>query len=347
MIKKTVTWHSGSTVFHSGVGMKALNEALKRQHHVMIVDETVLKLHGHRLPPIQAIPIVSSEVGKSLETVQNIYRQLTDMKADRNTLIWCVGGGVTTDIGAFSASTYMRGLPFILVPTTLLCQVDAAIGGKSGVNFMGFKNLVGNFAHPTDVVLDFDFLQTLPDEEVRNGIAEMIKHACISDIDYFEKFETFDELPQQLKSGQRAALSLIEKSISIKTEIVLQDEREEGTRKLLNFGHTFGHGVEALTKMPHGQAVAIGMVMSARLSEYLGLLRQTEVNRLLRLLSNFGLPVSLSIPIDEISEMLWHDKKKNANEIDMVVLTEIGKSKLLPLSIRQLKEFLHDLRKYQ
>jgi len=335
-------------MFHSDAGMNTLKALALGRQQVMIVDEKVLRLHEHRLAPVQAIAIAASERKKTLETVRGIYSQLTKMKADRNTLIWCVGGGITTDVAGFAASTYMRGLAFILVPTTLLGQVDASIGGKCGVNFNGLKNLVGSFAHPTDVVLDHNFLQTLPDEEMRNGIAEMIKHACIVDNKLFERFETLDDLSSQLKSGQKEALSLIDQSISIKINIVIQDEREGDKRKLLNFGHTFGHAIEAATGISHGCAISIGMVMAARLSEELGLINCSEADRLIRLLTRYGLPVTL--PIDEndrISEVLWHDKKKNDNQIDMVLLTEIGKAQIIPLSIQRLREFLHDLRKYK
>jgi 3-dehydroquinate synthase len=334
-------------MFHSDAGMNTLKALATGRHQVMIVDEKVLQLHEHRLPPVQAITIDASEGKKTLETVRGIYSKLTDMKADRNTLIWCVGGGITTDVAGFAASTYMRGLAFILVPTTLLGQVDASIGGKCGVNFSGLKNLVGSFAHPTDVVLDHNFLQTLPDEEMRNGIAEMIKHACIVDNKLFERFETLDDLSSQLKSGQKEALSLIDQSIAIKINIVIQDEREGDKRKLLNFGHTFGHAIEAASGISHGCAISIGMVMAARLSEELGLMKCSETDRLIRLLTRYGLPVTLPIEIDRISEVLWHDKKKNDNQIDMVLLTEIGKAQMIPLSIQRLREFLHDLRKYK
>ncbi|NOY23868.1 MAG: 3-dehydroquinate synthase [Acidobacteria bacterium] len=347
MNEKTVSWQSGSTAFHLGAKMESLKALAKGHHQVMIVDETVLRLHGHRLPRIPVIPVVSNETEKSLETARKIYNQLTDMKADRNTLIWCVGGGITTDIGGFSASTYMRGLPFILVPTTLLGQVDAAIGGKCGVNFKGFKNLVGTFSHPTDVVVDYEFLKTLPEEEFRNGLAEMVKHACIADKTLFERLESLYELPKQLKSRQKEALSLIEQSIPIKINIVVQDEREGGRRKLLNFGHTFGHAIEATTGIPHGHAVSIGMVMAAQLSVELDMLEDTETDRLIRLLSRYNLPVKLPVLPELLQKALWHDKKKNNDLIDMVVLTEIGKAELTPISIQKLKEFLYDLRQYQ
>ena len=140
---------------------------------------------------------------------------------------------------------------------------------------------------------------------------------------------------------------MIEQSISIKISIVIRDEREGGKRKLLNFGHTFGHAIEAAIGIPHGYAISIGMVMAARLSEELGLMRRSETDRLIRLLTRYGLPVSLPIETDKISDALWHDKKKNDNQIDMVLLTEIGKAQVVPLSIQRIREFLHDLRKYQ
>lgn len=344
--EKSVSWQTGKTLLHLGANIATAGRLSRGRKQVMIADENVIRLYGHRLPEMPLIAIVGTETEKTLETVFSVYKQLTEFKSDRATLVWCVGGGITTDIGAYAASTYMRGLPFILVPTTLLAQVDASIGGKCGVNFDGYKNLVGTFSHPEEIVVDYSFLQTLPDRELKNGFGEMIKHACIADYSLFKELESRDNLADQLQKGQKDALSLIEQSISIKIKIVSRDEREGGQRKLLNFGHTFAHAIEAETGIPHGQAVSIGMVMAIHLSVELGMLKKGNDGRLIHLLTQYGLPVTLPVSPERLIHALWHDKKKHGEEIDMVLLSEIGRAELVPVSIKRLKEFLSDLRQH-
>ncbi len=309
----------------------------------MIVDETVYRLHKKSLPEMPTIQISATEANKSLKTVRNIYEKLTEFKVDRKTLIWCVGGGITTDIGAFVAATYMRGLPFILVPTTLLASVDAAVGGKCGVNFDGFKNLVGTFAHPTEVIFNQEFLTTLQEKEIQNGISEIIKHACIADRNLFCYLESHPDLPGEVKEGKGEIISLIEDSVSIKIDIVMNDERETGKRKLLNFGHTLGHAIETVTGIPHGSAVSIGMAAASYFSVKLDLLKEKDANRIVSLLRRFSLPVKIPVSPKMLVNALWHDKKKDNVDIEMVFLSEIGSPKQIPIPIRQLEIFLNDL----
>ncbi len=343
MREKTISWNWHKMKIHFCVEIEDLElESGKQQ--LMIVDKKVFQLHQHRLPHIPAIQITADEKQKTMETINFIYNQFTEMNVDRNTFIWCIGGGITTDTAAFAASTYMRGMPFVLVPTTLLGQVDAAIGGKCGVNFRGFKNLIGSFSHPRNLILDYRFLRTLPDREIRNGIAEIIKHASIRDKVLFEQLESFDGFLNKFKLAELECVSLIEKSISIKLDIVMQDERESGERKLLNFGHTFGHAIEAVSALSHGEAVAIGMVLAGRLSEKMGLLTKNETARIIRLLSRYGLPSENPVLPEALFVPLWHDKKKDGDQIELVLLNGIGKAVRRQISIRQLENFLYDLR---
>ncbi|NOZ12818.1 MAG: 3-dehydroquinate synthase [Acidobacteria bacterium] len=343
MREKIISWKLHKTKIHFCAEIENLNfESGKQQ--LMIVDKSVLQLHRHRLPRIPAIPITADEKQKTMETVNFIYKRFTELNADRNTFVWCVGGGITTDTAAFATSTYMRGMPFALVPTTLLGQVDAAIGGKCGVNFKGFKNLIGTFSHPENLVLDYHFLQTLPDREIRNGIAEIIKHAAIRDTLLFEQLESFDGFLNKFKSAEPECAALIEKSISIKLDIVIQDEKEAGERKLLNFGHTFGHAIEAVSGLSHGESVAAGMVLAGRLSEKMGILTQNETERIIRLLSRYRLPVQNPVSPESLLAALWHDKKKNKDRIEVILLAGIGNAVRKFVPIRQLESFLHDLR---
>jgi 3-dehydroquinate synthase len=209
-----------------------------------------------------------------LETVTTIFNQLVDMEVDRSTLILGIGGGIVCDIAGFVASTYMRGTPFGFVSTTLLSQVDASVGGKNGVNFGGYKNMVGVFNQPEFVVCDMMLLKTLPFREIQCGFAEIIKHGAIADHRMLDFIENHRDAALDLES--RIVEHLVYRSVEIKAGVVTRDEREKGERRKLNFGHTFGHAIEKLTGIPHGEAVGIGMVMAAALSVKKGLLSPVD-----------------------------------------------------------------------
>ena len=276
---------------------------------VLIVDANVCRLHGSRLPDWPLIEIAAGEAAKTLATFERVARALVGQGVDRSALVVGVGGGVTCDLTGFVGSTLLRGLPFGLVPTTLLAQVDAAIGGKNGVNLDGLKNLVGTVTQPEFVLADHAVLATLPPREVGCGIAEAIKTAAVGDAALFALVET--SLDALLRCDQQAVARVVEGAVRTKTRLVAGDERDHGQRRLLNFGHTLGHAIERVFGTSHGEAVAAGMAAAGRISVRRGLLPAREGERLERLIARAGLPVSCpSGRWPDSVAAISHDKKR-------------------------------------
>lgn len=271
------------------------------------------------------------EQHKTLATVNQIFDRLLQQRHDRSTTICALGGGVIGDITGFAASCYRRGVNFLQLPTTLLAQVDASMGGKTGVNHPLGKNMIGSFYQPNAVLIATDTLNTLPDREFHAGIAEAIKYGLIMDADFFAWLET--NIAAVLAREPEALAYCITRSCQSKRDIVAQDEREHGIRAILNFGHTFGHALEAATKykvLLHGEAIAIGMVMAAKLSEREGLLDRGVSDRIENLLSYCQLPIRPpeSLSPNMILQYMAYDKKIMANRLRLVLLVGIGKSKI-------------------
>jgi 3-dehydroquinate synthase len=267
------------------------------------------------------------EESKSIQTVTSIYDKLVENEFDRNSGIVAVGGGVVGDVAGFAAATFMRGMRFVQVPTTLLAQVDSSIGGKTGVNLPAGKNLVGAFYQPTLVWTDVSTLKTLPEREMRSGLAEVIKYAIVADPALFYALEreirSFSEAPTD------ALIDIVSRCCSIKARIVEQDERDRGVRSILNYGHTAGHALETLTnyaQYTHGEAVALGMIVAARVSREIGVTDQTTVEKQERLISAAGLPTRIDHLADpqSIVRQLTKDKKRLAGHTRWVLLKTIG-----------------------
>lgn len=222
---------------------------------VAIVDSNVLRLHGPRLGDIEIIEAAPGEGNKTLGAIERVYRSLLELEADRSAFVVGIGGGIACDIAGFAASTYMRGLRFGFVPTTLLAMVDASVGGKNGVNFMGYKNIIGTIRQPEFCLCDFELLETLPESEMRNGLAEAVKSAAIGDAGFFSYLEGGwkDALSRKGSAVER----VVHDSLRVKIGIVEADETEKGERMKLNFGHTIGHAVEKAAGIPHGEAISI------------------------------------------------------------------------------------------
>jgi len=280
---------------------------------------------------VELYSIDSGEENKNLETVIKIYNWLSKLKAERRNLLIGVGGGVVGDLSGFIAATYLRGLYFGLVPTTLLAMVDSSIGGKVAVDLENGKNLVGAFYQPKFVLNDIETLDTLPKREFISGWAEVIKHALIFDLTLFEHFE---KNYKNIKKGNKNTIELIRRSIELKANCVSGDEKEtKGHRILLNYGHTIAHALESLTgysKYLHGEAVSIGMMGAAYISESLGLISSEVVNRQKLLLGNFGLPIKIleKININLLLDIMQSDKKTVDNSINWVVLNNIGSASI-------------------
>lgn len=305
---------------------------------IIITDENVARLYQDQFPDCDVITIGLGEKIKTLITIENIYDQLIDLEADRTTFIMGVGGGIVGDITGFAASTYMRGLRFGFVPTTLLAQVDATVGGKNGVNFKGFKNMVGVFNQPQFVIVDIDVLKTLPPEEIACGLAEIVKHACIMDAAYFCEIENQCDAIARLDAA--VMHKLVYDSVVIKADVVNQDEKETGVRRKLNYGHTIGHALEKTLGISHGEAVGVGMVLAAEFSMQKGYISHQEVERIRSLLTRLHLPLEVDFDRQAVVDALGKDKKRESDNIKFVLLKEIGQAVIEDIAIEELRRWI-------
>lgn len=277
--------------------------------------------------PFEIIEIEQGEENKTIETCTAVWETLVEMNVDRKALLINVGGGMICDLGGFVASTYKRGIDFVNIPTSLLAMVDASVGTKTGVNLGGLKNMVGSFSQPQMVLIDTAFLETLPGNQMRSGLAEMFKHGLIADASYWNQLKNLSELTTE------DLLLLIYHSVSIKNEIVLQDPFEENVRKLLNFGHTLGHVIETyshsgkgIQPLLHGEAIAIGMILEAHISYKKNLLTKNsylEIKETLNLM--FESVVFTKNDIEICTHLLIHDKKNVNGVVQFTLLSDIGK----------------------
>jgi len=309
---------------------------------IVITDCNIQKHYGKYLEGYDVIEIGLGETNKNLATIDHIMGKLVEFEADRSSFIVGIGGGIVSDVAGFAASIYMRGLPFGFVTTTLLSQVDASVGGKNGVNYKGFKNMVGVFNQPEFVICDFDLLKTLDRQQFIGGFAEIIKHGAIKDFELFKYIEA--NCDKALNYDAPVLLRLVRDSVAIKAKVVEQDEREKGERRKLNFGHTFGHAIEKLTAISHGQAVAIGMYMAAQASVKKGLLSSTEAERLKQLIENMQLPVSIDIDKEALFQAMKKDKKREGGNVHLVLLESLGNACVVNISYNELEEIINDLR---
>ena len=286
----------------------------------ILVDENTKRNCLPKLPQLEnsiIIEVTSGEINKSISSCNYIWEQLSEHNFDRNSLLINLGGGVIGDMGGFCASTYKRGIDFIQIPTTLLAMVDASVGGKLGVDFNGLKNQIGLFNNPESVLIFPEFLETLPENQLKSGYAEVVKHALISDNNLWEKIISvpFNEMNWE---------KIIETSINIKNKIVLSDPYEKGERKKLNFGHTFGHAIESYylekgTPILHGEAVLMGILLEVEIS----LVSQEQNNEIKNyILSNFSLPFTPKK--SDLLPFLMNDKKNKVGKINFSLLTKIG-----------------------
>lgn len=301
---------------------------------VIVTNTTVAPLYGERLRAaltsryrlVHTVVLPDGEAYKNWETLNQIFDALLDKACDRKTTLFALGGGVVGDMTGFAAASYMRGVPFVQVPTTLLSQVDSSVGGKTGINHPLGKNMIGAFYQPLRVVCDLSVLGTLPQRELSAGLAEVIKYGPLADLEFLDWIEA--HLDALLARDPEALGYAVQRSCEIKSWVVGQDERESGLRAILNFGHTFGHAIEAglgYGAWLHGEAVGCGMVMAADLSQRLGLVNAAFVDRLRRIVARAGLPVKaprldLQDNAGRYLELMRVDKKSHAGEIRFVVI---------------------------
>lgn len=321
---------------HLSAGLKSMGQDL-----ILLVDENVLSQHHDIFEAFRTITLPSGEIYKTLQTVENIYRELVKLEVDRSTMLVGVGGGLATDVAGFVASTFLRGVPFGFISTTLLGQVDASIGGKNGVNLDGYKNMVGDFRQPSFVWCDLSLLGTLAHREYVSGIAEVIKYGAIWDESFLAYLEKHME--QLLAQDMEVLEHVVAVSAAIKVEVVEKDERESDLRRILNFGHTLGHAIERHQKVLHGEAVGMGMILAAQLSNKLGFFPSAEVQRLQRIIASAGLPVDMTLDPEELFLNIRKDKKKSGEEIHFVLLDGPGKTIIKAIALNELKSIVHDL----
>ena len=318
---------------------------LKEEPELYVVyDENVAGVAGEvlkALPHAKAtIALKTSEELKTLETVQGLCRKLLESGASRNAFLLAVGGGITTDMTGFAAAIYKRGIRYANLPTTLLAQVDAAIGGKTGVNLDGYKNMLGAFRMPEYTFLCADVLQTLPPRELRAGLAELLKTFLIGDAEAYR---------QAVASGKSEVFpdgNLITKAAAIKADIVAQDPEEHGIRAKLNLGHTFGHAIEHEAQqrgddIHHGEAVAMGMILAARLSERIGLAQKGLEEKLKADFEALGLPTECPYPLENLAAAMAVDKKAAEGRVKWILIEEPGKVAIREMTV---KEAMDDLR---
>jgi len=273
--------------------------------------------------------IEAIEENKSFLTIENLVGKLLEAGADRDSFILGVGGGITTDVAGFTASIYKRGVQFGFVPTTLLAQVDASIGGKNGVNFCGLKNMVGVIRQPEFVFVNPDVLKTLPNDVFICGVAEMLKAFIIDDREMFLRF---------ISGARNNFKEFITRAIQIKCAIVEQDENEKGLRRVLNLGHTFAHAIENCSGLSHGKAVAIGICIASRISVSMGLMSNDECMMIVDNLGRAGLPTECDIAFERLEKAIAQDKKSQGGKINFVLPEEVGKVVVKPLTMNQIRD---------
>lgn len=341
MLKQVHQFQQQATTYFLGEQLANLGNHVDRNRAVLVIDENVERHHGHVLHDWKKIVVASGEEVKNMTTVEKIIDGLIGYEADRKTTLVGIGGGMLTDVAGFAASIYMRGIPFGFVPTTLLAQVDASIGGKNGVSHGKQKNLLGVIRQPAFILFDYALPLSMPSEEWHNGFAEIIKYACIMDAALFDYLEA--NISKALAKDVSVLQYLVEKSVAAKTKVVLEDELETGMRRWLNFGHTLGHAVEKLEHIAHGKAVAIGMVAATRFSEKLLNLPNASTLRLIKLINDYQLPVAFTSDKEAVFDIFKLDKKREKDVIHFVLLEEIGKATTMPVPITELKQLLQDL----
>lgn len=314
----------------------------------IVTDANVEGLYGDRLRNVlneeeyvaKTIVLEPGEKSKSIQALQRVYNELLDFKITRGDMIIAFGGGVIGDLGGFASSTLLRGIPFLQIPTTLLSQIDSSIGGKVGINLPRGKNLIGSFYHPEKVFIDPELLNTLEERFLYDGMAEVIKYSLIRDRDLFEELIKYKSKEELLNNIEK----VIYKCCNIKKEIVEKDERDTGERMILNFGHTLGHGIEKYfqyNKYTHGEAVAIGMYNITKNSEAMGITHKGTLDLIEKILNKYKLPFEMpKVDRKELLEAIALDKKSKGNDMNIVLLENIGKGFIKKIDRKEINKYL-------
>ncbi len=325
-----------------GETLQNLENYLPGKNTVIVTDTNLKRLYGNRFPNYPVVEIGLGEKNKTVDTLNQVFGHFVDLEVDRSTFILAIGGGIVCDVAGFAASVFMRGLRFGFVSTTLLSQVDASVGGKNGVNFQRYKNMIGVFNQPEFVICDTSMLKTLVNKEFRAGFAEIVKAGIIKSSRLFEFLEK--NWQKALQYEPDVIDTLVYDSVMIKAGVVEADEKEKGERRKLNFGHTFAHSFEKLSDLLHGEAVSIGMVLASNLSVRMGFLAKDQAERIKRLLIQLGLPVTHNLDRSRVFEAMKQDKKREGDSIHMVLIDKIGNAIIHKVTFNKLEEMLNDMR---
>lgn len=320
-----------------GQQWSTVNELLPETGVVILTDDNILRLYGDRFPDVPVFSVTPGEVSKKLSLVEGLAVKLLENGIDRSGFILAVGGGVVCDIAGFLASVYMRGIRCGFVSTSLLSQVDASTGGKNGVNLGSAKNMIGTIRQPEFVICDPSMLSTLPDDEFLSGLSELIKTAIIGDRDLFDIIENSSK--EILERNPEMLTMLITQAVNFKSRVVSEDEKETGLRRILNFGHTFGHAIELHRGVKHGFAVASGMELAAEFSYESGFLSSAEKERIISVLRHFRLLEEVYIAESDMEQLIVHDKKKSGSSIHFVFTEGIGKATVKKISVADILGF--------
>jgi 3-dehydroquinate synthase len=320
-----------------GENWEAVKDMLPEKGVVIITDNIVNQLYGSKFPSAPVLSVTPGEVSKKLAVIENLAENLLEEGIDRSGFILAIGGGVVCDVAGFLASVYMRGIRCAYVSTTLLSQVDASTGGKNGVNLGSTKNMIGTIRQPEFVICDTEMLQTLPEQEYLSGLAELIKTAVIGDIELFDQIEgNYDSI---ISRNTDLLSMLVAGSVRFKALVVTEDEKEAGLRRILNFGHTFGHAVELQKGMKHGFAVASGMELATAFSFEKGYITNEENNRIRKLLTRYDLLSAHDLTDDQVEKLIIHDKKKSGKDINFIFIHGIGKAEVEKVPVVELLDF--------
>lgn len=337
----TLKCQSGKSKVIVGENVFNLEAFSKPENIIVISDSTLLEKYSKHFENLRIIKIGSGEEIKTMETIKEIYRQLIKYGAEKNTYILGFGGGIVCDICGFAASTFLGGLPFGFAPTSLLSQVDASVGGKNGVNLLSYKNMIGLFKQAKLVICDTSFLKTLPKSELISGMAEIIKAAAIANKSLFEYLE--ENARKVLSLDMQVLEKLIYEALLIKADIVQKDEKENNERRKLNFGHTFAHALEKVEKIPHGKAVAIGLVIASKISLARSFIKQKDLVRIENVLKQAELPLNINSEKKLLIDALKKDKKRQEASINFVLLKKIGEAIVQEITINELEKVFYDM----
>ena len=335
VMKYDINIKNRSRVVVGNVG--ELLPALLPHKRVVVVSDTNIDRHYHSLiEPYDHVLIGLGEASKTLLTLDAIYRRFIELGVDRSCFVLAIGGGIVTDVAGFAASTFMRGLEFGFISTSLLGQVDASVGGKNGVNVDGYKNMVGTFTQPKFVICDVDLLRTLSPREFRTGLAEIIKAAVIADAELFEMLEQADFSTLQRDSD--TLREMVYRAIKVKADIVERDERESGDRRLLNLGHTLAHAIEkSSSKFNHGEAVAVGLAMIAEVAANRDMLAVADKERIVNLLLRAGFALEPPVEVRTLLKAVKRDKKAEGDSIHVVFPLGVGHCCVEKMPIEEFK----------